>query len=55
MISSISDLKTDMLNITLYSETINCVSRQLKILYFLYDLFDYYMYLLVSEKYITYY
>lgn len=56
MISSISDLKTDMLNIALYSETVNCMSRRLykKILYFLYGLFDYFMYMYVSEKYITY-
>ena len=59
MISSISDLKTDMLNIALYSETVNCMSRRLCKKYFtdfLYGLFDYYMtmYMYVSEKCITY-
>ena len=34
MISSISDLKTDMLNIALYSETVNCMSRRLYKKYF---------------------
>lgn len=34
MISSISDLKTDTLNIALYSETVNCVSRRLYKKYF---------------------
>ena len=34
MISCISDLKTDMLNIALCSETVNCMSRRLYKKYF---------------------
>lgn len=52
MISSISDLKIDTLDIALNSETINCLDIFTKV-YFTFYMVDYYMYMYVSKNYIT--